>query len=249
MKTSVAIGCVFGMMVVGAATPEELVEFPVSKNLRGHENTEWSSSDAYHLTDERRTLPRVLLVGDSICQGYRSGVCAALEGRMTVTFWASSYCVTSPCYLKFLSIYLDEAEYAVIHFNNGLHSLNSDPVAWERAFRKAIRLIRTKQPKARLVWAPSTPLRDPARTAKAKALNAIAAKVIAEYDDIALDDLFTLMDPCDRNKDWMDVYHFRPHAVARQAQQVVSCCLRAAGLENAKREESHPRLHCDSFGN
>ena len=42
---------------------------PVSENLRGHENIEWSIGYAFHLTDANKALPRVLLVGDSICNG------------------------------------------------------------------------------------------------------------------------------------------------------------------------------------
>lgn len=237
----VLIGCAVSLMcgVVRADAvltgteskkPEEMVDCPVSENMRGHENIEWSQSYGYHLTDEMKSLPRVLLVGDSICNAYKDEVCKGLEGKMTVTYWASSYCLTYPNYMRFLSIYLDEAEYAVIHFNNGLHSLNSDPVVWGRAFREAIRMIRAKQPKAKLVWTPSTPLKDSVRTAKVRTLNAIAAKVIAEFNDIAVDDLFVLMDPCDRDEEWTDPYHFKPPAVTRQAQQVVSACLRAAGL-------------------
>lgn len=214
--------------------PEEMVDCPVSENVRGHENIEWSQSYGYHLTDEMKSLPRVLLVGDSICNAYKDEVCKGLEGKMTVTYWVSSYCLTSSNYMKFLSIYLDEAEYAVIHFNNGLHSLNSDPVAWERALRKAIKLIRMKQPKAKLIWTASTPLKDSVRTAKSKALNAIAAKVIAEFNDIAVGDLFALMDPCARDKDWTDPYHFKPSAVTRQAQQVASACLSAGGFRTAR---------------
>ena len=36
---------------------------------RAHENIEWSRSYAYHLTDGNKSLPRVLLVGDSIVAG------------------------------------------------------------------------------------------------------------------------------------------------------------------------------------
>ena len=98
---------------------------PVSVNLRGHENTEWSQSYAYHLVDGRKNLPRVLLVGDSIVNGYQGEARRLLEAKgVNVTYWISSYCVTSPHYLTFLGIYLDEAKYDVIHFNNGLHSLD-----------------------------------------------------------------------------------------------------------------------------
>ena len=52
---------------------------PVSVNLRGHENTEWSRSYAYHLVDGRKNLSRVLLVGDSIVNGYEGEARRLLE--------------------------------------------------------------------------------------------------------------------------------------------------------------------------
>ena len=143
------------------------VKCPVSANVRGHENIEWSTYYGFHLTDKNRHLPRVLLVGDSICNGYQAGVARALEGKMNVSYWISSYCVTSPGYLKRLELCLDEAKYDVIHFNNGLHSLGTPTDAWAKGLEAALRLIREKQPSARIVWATPTPLKDPGRTAKA----------------------------------------------------------------------------------
>lgn len=51
---------------------------PIAENVRGHENIEWSISYAYGLTDATRDLPRVLLIGDSICNGYQGGVSASV---------------------------------------------------------------------------------------------------------------------------------------------------------------------------
>lgn len=229
MKTALAAAFAVSVLAVGstaAARPEELVEHPVSDNLRGHENIEWSTSYAFGLTDGSRDLPRVLLVGDSICAGYCHGVRNELAGKMNVTYWASSYCVTSPGYLRLLSFYLDEAQYAVVHFNNGLHSLATPDADWEKGLRAALALIRAKQPKARIVWTASTPLKDPAKTVKVKTLNAIAAKVVAEMGGVATDDLFALMDPLDRAANWTDTFHFKPGPIARQAKQVAQSCLK-----------------------
>ena len=210
-----------------AAKPEELVKCPVSENLRGHENIEWSTSYAFGMTDATRNLPRVLLVGDSICGGYKDGVRDELNGKMNVTYWISSYCVTSPGYLRLLSFYLDETKYAVIHFNNGLHSLSTPDADWEKGLRTALTLIRLKQPKARIVWTASTPLKDATKTEKVRSLNAIAKKVIAEMGDIQVDDLFALMDPLDRATNWTDTYHYKPAAISLQTNQVSAVCLKA----------------------
>ena len=197
-------------------------KYPVSANVRGHENIEWSIAYAYGLTDETRGLPRVLLVGDSICNGYQEGVRERLKGKMNVSYWISSYCVTSPAYLPLLSVYLDEAKYDVIHFNNGLHSLATPTPAYETGLRKALALIHGRQPEAKLVWCSSTPLKDDAKTAKCRELNAAAARVISEFGGIATDDLFALCCPLDRELYWSDVFHFKPEARAMQADQVAA---------------------------
>lgn len=206
---------------VGSAKPEELVDCPVSDNLRGHENVEWSRAYAFSLTDDKRDLPRVFLVGDSICNGYQEKVRELLDGKMNVSYWISSYCVTSPGYLRLLDFYLDEAKYDVVHFNNGLHSLQTAEKDYEKGLRAALAMIRAKQPGAKIIWATSTPLKDPEKTEKAKRLNAVAAKVISEFEDIEVDDLFSEMDPLDRETNWGDTYHFVPEVQASQAKIVV----------------------------
>jgi len=207
---------------------------PASSVFRVHENTEWSTSYGYGLIDGSRNLPRVLLVGDSICNGYQGSVRKRLGGKMNVTYWASSYCVTSRPYLSILSTLLDEAEYDVIHFNNGLHSLQTPNEAYERAYGAALRLIRSKQPKAKLVWCTSTPLTDAGKTAKCRELNAAAERAAAKEGVTEKDDLFALCDKFDRNADWRDVYHFKAHAIGRQADQVASVVLKALGEGKGK---------------
>lgn len=207
----------------------EIEKCPVSVNVRGHENIEWSISYAFHLTDSHKDLPRVLLVGDSICNGYQGRVRALTEGKCNVSYWISSYCVTSPEYLRLLSFHLDGAKYDVVHFNNGLHSLGTDTAAWAKSLKTALELIRAKQPQARIIWATSTPLKDASKTAKARELNTAAQTVVKKLGKIETDDLFALLDPLDREKYWSDVFHHRPEAREREAQQVVRMIMPRAG--------------------
>lgn len=206
---------------------EELVDCPVSENLRGHENVEWSIAYAYNLTNKMKDLPRVFLIGDSICNGYQSQTGTLLKGKMNVSYWVSSYCVTSPGYLKLLAFYLDEVKYDVIHFNNGLHSLSTPTADYAKGVKAALQLIRLKQPQAKIIWVASTPLKDAAKTAKAKELNEASRKVIAELGGIAVNDLFTSMDGLDRNEHWSDTFHFKKPARTMQAKQVAEACLSA----------------------
>ena len=207
-----------------ALTPDAIAEnCPVAENVRGHENTEWSISYAYHLTDARKDLPRILLVGDSICNGYQSRVAAWFEGRANVTYWISSYCVTSPGYLRLLEFYLDEAKYDVVHFNNGLHSCDTPDEDYEKSYRAALRLIRVKQPGAKLVWATSTPLNteDAAMAGKVVRLNAAARRAASRIDGIGEDDLFSVVDPLDRKAYWIDMHHYTAAGYDLLASQVV----------------------------
>ena len=213
----------FATMLAATAVADEIAEkYPVAENVRGHENTEWSISYAYHLTDAKKNLPRVLLVGDSICQGYQGKVAAKLDGKANVTYWASSYCVTSPGYLRLLAFYLDEAKYDVIHFNNGLHSCETPVADYEKAYRNALRLVKDRQPGAKIVWASSTPINaTDSRAGKVAALNAAARRAAQAIDGISTDDLFALMDPLDRVAYWTDAYHYKDAGYELIASQVV----------------------------
>lgn len=190
---------------------------------REHENTEWSISYGFHLTDKNKSLPRVLLVGDSICNGYQGEVAKNLDGRVNVSYWVSSHCLTSPGYMRLLEFHLDEAHYDVIHFNNGLHSLGTPTEAWAKSLRDAFALIRIKQPKAKLIWASSTPVRIENRVGKVRELNAAAAPIAAEFG-CRTNDLHAFADPYDRETHWSDAYHHkRPlrDAMARRVADVV----------------------------
>lgn len=202
---------------------------PVGEKVRGHENTEWSIGYGFHLTDKNRNLPRVLLVGDSICNGYQSSVQKLLDGKVNVSYWVSSYCLTMPTYRALLSVYLDECKYDVIHFNNGLHSLGCDPMVWSAALKEVLKLIRSRQPQAKIIFCTSTPLKRNELTAKAKALNVVALEVIKESSlgEIAVDDLFALLDPLDREANWSDVFHHRPSLREKEAHQVADSVLKA----------------------
>lgn len=194
------------------------------------EATEWIVSYAYNANDAK--LPRVLLIGDSICNGYSRDVCEELAGSAYVTFFATSKCVCDKSYLRALAFILDEYDYAFIHFNNGLHSLSSDRRDWEKNLRAAIKMIKAKSKGAVIYWATSTPLKDPKLTEKSKELNAIAARVMAD-ENIPTDDLFALMDPLDRNANWSDTFHFKAAAKKMQAKAIGDCARKALGIGKA----------------
>ena len=229
MKSAIVSGllaflALSGVRAFAEPAPESRGKQPISKNEKGHENIDWSIAYAFHFTDANKDLPRVLLVGDSICGAYQDRVVKTLEGRVNVSYWVSSYGITSKNYMKFLDIYLTETKYDVIHFNNGLHSLNTPKEVWEKRLREVFNLIRKRQPKAKVIWCSSTPLKDPSLTEKAKSLNAVAAKLAREFG-FPVNDLFARLDPLDRNEKWRDVYHHKDELVAQEAKWVSDAVL------------------------
>lgn len=221
---TIAAGLIFAAHTLSAQ------EQPKLQESHPREATEWIVSYAYNANDAK--LPRVLLIGDSICNGYSGDVCKELAGTAYVTFFATSKCLCDKSYLRSLAFFLDEADYAVIHFNNGLHSLSSNRQDWEACLRAAVKLIKEKGKGAKVVWATSTPLKDPKLTAKAKELNAIAARVMAEAG-VPTDDLFALMDPLDREANWSDTFHFKGEAKKMQAKAIGDCVRSALGAGKA----------------
>ena len=213
--------------------------FESSAQQHPREATEWIVS--YSFNANKSDLPRVLLIGDSICNQYRDEVKTALAGRAYVTFFATSKCLNDTSYLRTLEFFLDEYAYDVIHFNNGLHSLGSDRVNWEKNLRAALHLIQRKVPKAKVIWAQSTPLKSPELTARAKELNAIAARVMAE-EKIPVDDLFARMDPLERETYWSDTYHYKKEGVQILGKAVSDCCLAALGCTPASASEAKKAL-------
>ena len=195
-------------------------EFAPRSTSRKREGTEWSITYAFDATNESR--PRVLLIGDSICNGYHGAVREKLAGAVNVSFWASSKCVTDPDYFRELDFMLDARLYEAVCFNNGLHSLTTDRAEWDAAYASALAFIRAKLPEAKLALTLSTPLKDPALTAISASLNETVLR-LAREQHLPVIDLFSAMDPLDREQYWSDTYHFRSEAIGMQAQIIADC--------------------------
>ena len=108
--------------------------------------------------------------------------------------------------------------------NNGLHTSEKTPVEdYEKSYRAALRLIRSKQPSAKIVWASSTPLNteNAARAEKVAALNAAARRAAESVEDVAENDLYALANPLDRKAYWVDTHHYTSDGYELLASQVV----------------------------
>lgn len=190
-------------------------KFAPETTSRVRENTEWSIT--YHFNTADTALPRILLIGDSICNAYNGLVAQKLAGKANT----SSRCVTDRDYFRELDYVLDSMPYTAISFNNGLHSLSTNRKEWDTAYRAAVDFIRTELPDVYLSLTLSTPLKDPALTALSADLNRTVLLLSQEHS-LPVIDLFTPMNCLDREEYWSDTYHFRPQAIDMQAEIIAA---------------------------
>src|SRR5678815_6196765 len=151
------------------------------------EAIEWCDIWISHANETN--LPRVLLIGDSIARDYYPEVEKRLAGKAFVGRLTTSRFVADPVLLKEIESVLSGAEFDVVQFNNGMHGWQHSEEEYRKAFPKLIKTIRAHAPKAKLLWATTTPLRnakDVTYDTKAEysderiaARNALAAEVVA----------------------------------------------------------------------
>ena len=157
---------------------------------------------------EHKDLPRVLLIGDSICGGYQKGVKKRLAGKAIVVKNEGNAQHTRTG-LEKIDSWLGDQKWDVIHFNWGLWDIahrnpqsnnfgHLDKVDGKLTtsideYEKNLRTLvaRLKKTGAVLIWASTTPVPDgePGRIKGDEVkYNAAAAKIMVE-NGIAIDDL------------------------------------------------------------
>jgi len=156
-------------------------------------------SNAWDFVHDDPTLPRVLLIGDSVSRGYTQAVRKALAGKANV-HRAPANCGPTATGIKRIDAWLtsagsDEA-WDVIHFNFGIHDRNTPITDYTTRLEQLIK--RMQATGAALVWASTTPIPDDPKTGQTAASivdrNAAAAKLMADRN-VAIDDLFGFITP------------------------------------------------------
>ena len=151
------------------------------------------------------SLPRVLLIGDSISMGYTLQVRELLKGKANVHHPAEN-CSDTRHGLAALDKWLGKQKWDVIHFNFGLHDLKylnakgeyvtpeeGKQVASLPQYEQNLRQLieRLKKTGAKVIWCSTAPVPEGAKGRvkdSEDAYNAVAAKVAAQ-SGIAIDDL------------------------------------------------------------
>ncbi len=196
-------------------------------------------------------LPRVLLIGDSISEGYTVPVRKLLEGKANVHRIPQNGGPAKTAGQK-IDQWLGQEKWNVIHFNWGLHDVmvfapsKSDPVQYDKdqltLYEQNLRQLvaRLKHTGAKLIWASSTPVPDqlisqrspPWRSTVVVQYNQAAARVMKE-NDIPIDDLHALVAPVQAEMQKPGDVHFKAEGSEFLAKQV------AAAIEKAL-PKAHP---------
>ncbi len=189
--------------------------------------------DKAKITDPDR--PRVLLIGDSILNGYLKPVMTKLEGKAYVDAWVNPY-NQSDHLNKLLAEVLANGPYDVIHFNMGLHGWQEGrikPGTFEPLTKAYVEVIKSTAPKAKIIWASSTPVTvkdkgtelDPEINPIIIEHNRMAAGVMAELN-VPVNDFYALLVD-KRELARGDRFHWTAPAYQLLADEVVSSVMRS----------------------
>lgn len=191
------------------------------------ESIEWCDIWISHANETK--LPRVLLIGDSIVRDYYPEVEKRLSSKAFVARLSTSRFISDPVLLKEIELVLDGTKFNVIQFNNGMHGWQHTEAEYRKAFPKFLKTIRACAPKARLIWATTTPLREGKGVTydtnaqysdeRIAARNAIAAEIVTAQN-IPTDDLNSAMRG--HPEYHSDNVHFNSQGIQIQAAQVTA---------------------------
>lgn len=183
----------------------------------------------------KKDLPQVLLLGDSITQAYYKDVAADLKGKAYVGYLTSSLSVGDPMLPQQIALVLKNYKFDVIHFNNGLHGKGYTEQEYARYFPQFVRTIQANAHGAKLIWTSSTPVRTgkdmsefSAFTKRVAARNRIAAASVRKAG-IPIDDLYAAV--LHHPEYYMGVDGTHPNAQGRaaEARDVAASIVKALG--------------------
>lgn len=168
------------------------------ENLLVREQFEWTNIWCNNAND--LTLPRVLLIGDSIACGYSSTVIRQLQDKANVDRLGTSRSINDPVLIKETTLMLEDCHYIAIHFNNGLHGWHLGDRTYAESLRQYVQLLQKLGKGAKLIWASTTPITvqndaqtiDLEKNSKVLRRNALAEEIMQEYH-IPISDLYQLV--------------------------------------------------------
>ncbi len=184
--------------------------------------------DKAKVIDPKR--PHVLLIGDSILNGYFMSVVTALQGKAYVDAWVNPHWQSEGTNKLLADLLTNNAPYDVVHFNMGLHGWTEGRIAdgtFETLTKAYVDVLKTKLPKAKLIWASSTPVTAKGNPTQLEPQinpiivehNRLAAKVMKEAG-VPVNDFYAMLD-AKRSLAKGDCFHWTGPAYKLLGQKAV----------------------------
>lgn len=175
----------------GFAFMNTTFEIQNESDSRQKETYEWVR--AWCEKTNNKDLPRILLVGDSITEGYYNAVKNALDKKAYVDYIATSYSIDTYIYKNIVEGLAKDSDYDVIYFNHGLHGWH---ITKEAYFSNYDIMIKSLLPHSKIIIATTTTLLDKngdkqaeERNKKVAERNECALKTAEKYN-LGVDDLY-----------------------------------------------------------
>jgi hypothetical protein len=131
-------------------------------------------------------LPRVLLIGDSVMNGFHNSLIQSLDGIAIVDYWLTPKHLKSEHLFSDLKKVVSSHNYTVIQFNIGLHGWPKGRILEHEYTPLLERYVQTIQENAKdasLIWASTTPITEKEIPLLDKEFN----PVISHRNELALD--------------------------------------------------------------
>ncbi len=183
----------------------------------------------------KKDLPHVLLLGDSITQAYYEDVATDLKGKAYVGYVTSSLSVGDPMLPQQIALVLKNYSFDLIHFNNGLHGKDYTEEEYARHFPQFVKTIQANAHGAKLIWTSTTPVRtgkDMSEFAPFTQRVVVRNKIAADYvrkAGIPIDDLYSAVLHHPEYYLGADGTHPNPEGRAAEAHDVSASILKVLG--------------------
>ena len=171
-------------------------------------------------------LPRVLLVGDSITYGYQEKVRELLRDVCYVDYVATSYAVDTKMYNQLIQSFISDSEYALIHFNHGLHGIHLSKKSYKSRVKKLLSKVKDDVKlvlvATTIVYKEGNKRLDGAWMKRVRERNA-AVQEIAEGKGCMVDDLYTVSSSIPKEYRYVDGTHYLKEGYDILAATVAEC--------------------------
>jgi len=185
---------------------------------------------AFHPCKEKNdNLANVLLIGNSVMNGFHQSVIDSLKKIANVDYWLTPKHLKSEHLFSDLAKVVSSTQYDVIQFNIGLHGWPEGRISDEEyvpLLEKYVQTIKGNAKGARLIWASITPVTEQDKAELNKEINPTitqrngwAAGVMEKYN-IPVNDVYGLVaDKLHLAK--LDRFHWKPEGYQLMANQSI----------------------------